>query len=116
MPRTPPRADPSPADLSELAVHADQAAALLKALAHPARLMVLCALAQGERSVGALNAGVPLTQSALSQHLARLRAQGLVLTRRDRQQIHYRLAPGPASKVVALLHAEFCAPGAPVRD
>lgn len=112
MPRRPASPPRTTAPLQDLATHAGAAAGLLKALANPARLMVLCVLAEGERSVGELNAEVPLAQSALSQHLARLRREGLVLTRRESQRIYYRLAPGPARNVVSLLHAEFCAPPA----
>ena len=69
--------------------HAADAARLLKALANEKRLMLLCLLVEGERSVGELNARVELSQSALSQHLSKLRAQNLVSTRRDAQTIYY---------------------------
>lgn len=67
------------------------ATSLLRALAHPQRLKILSVLASGELSVGELQARVALTQSALSQHLAKLRAQNLVATRRQSQTIHYRI-------------------------
>lgn len=92
----------------ELGRHAAAAAALLKALANPHRLQVLCVLVEGERSAGALNACVPLSQSALSQHLAVLREDRLVYTRRDAQSIRYRLAPGPTREILRVLHRYFC--------
>ncbi|MDH4046991.1 MAG: metalloregulator ArsR/SmtB family transcription factor [Gammaproteobacteria bacterium] len=92
--------------------HAADAAGLMKALGNENRLMILCALADGERSVGDLNGIVPLSQSALSQQLARLREQGLVKTRRVSQTIYYTLSPGPTDKVIRLLHDIYCpAPG-----
>lgn len=97
------------ASLADMARHAGEATRLLRALANPHRLMVVCALADGERSVGELNARVPLSQSALSQHLARLRADGLVTTRREAQSILYALPPGPALAIIRQLHATYCA-------
>lgn len=91
--------------------HAADAAGLMKALGNESRLMILCLLAEGERSVGDLNAVVPLSQSALSQQLARLREQGLVETRRDGQTIYYRLADGPTDRVIHLLHDIYCGTG-----
>ena len=88
--------------------HAPNAAGLMKALGNESRLMILCTLAEGERSVGELNALIPLSQSALSQQLARLRQQGLVNTRRESQTIHYSLAEGPADRVIHLLHDIYC--------
>jgi DNA-binding transcriptional ArsR family regulator len=88
--------------------HASDAAGLMKALGNESRLMILCILAEGERSVGELNEMVPLSQSALSQQLARLRQQGLVRTRRESQTIYYSLASGPADRVINLLHEIYC--------
>lgn len=88
--------------------HATNAALLLKTLGNESRLMILCLLAEGERSVGDLNAMIPLSQSALSQQLARLRSQGLVRTRRESQTIYYSLVSGPADKVIQLLHDIYC--------
>lgn len=99
---------PAPLNAIELAQHAAAASKLLKALANPHRLLVLCILGEGELSVGALNARVPISQSALSQHLAVLRADGLVTTRRESQTIYYRVAPGPALDVIRVLHAHYC--------
>jgi DNA-binding transcriptional ArsR family regulator len=92
----------------EMRVHARSAAALLKTLANPARLQILCVLGEGELCVGAINASVPLSQSALSQHLAVLREDGLVQRRRESQSIYYALRPGPALDVIRILHAHFC--------
>lgn len=102
-----------PADaraLAEMVRHAGDAAVLLKALANEQRLLVLCSLVDGPKSVSELNRAVELSQSALSQHLAVLRDAGVVTTRREAQTIHYSLADGPAAGVMAALHAWFCAP------
>jgi ArsR family transcriptional regulator, virulence genes transcriptional regulator len=96
-------------DAEAMRSHSAEAARLLKALGNEKRLMVLCLLAQGERSVGDLNAQVDLSQSALSQHLAVLRNDGLVRARRETQTIYYSLAPGPAQRVIATLHDIYCA-------
>jgi DNA-binding transcriptional ArsR family regulator len=100
------RALPSP---EQMAVNAEEAAALLKALAHPARLLVLCQLVKGEASVGELQPITGLSMSALSQHLAVLREMELVTTRRESQTIHYSLAKGPAITVLDALYAAYCA-------
>lgn len=91
---------------------ANAAAALLRALAHGARLMVLCQLNAGEASAGALQEGSGLSQSAMSQHLARLRDEGLVATRRDGQTIYYRLADTNAARVLETLAQIYCPPKA----
>ena len=92
----------------EMQDHASDAAGLMKALGNESRLMILCILAEGERSVGELNEMVPLSQSALSQQLARLRQQDLVKTRRESQTIFYSLTPGPTDRIIHLLHDIFC--------
>ncbi|NQV87359.1 MAG: winged helix-turn-helix transcriptional regulator [Woeseiaceae bacterium] len=94
--------------LEQMRPHAAEAASLMKALGNESRLMVLCTLADGERSVGELNEIIPLSQSALSQQLAKLRVHGLVETRRDSQTIYYKLAAGPADRVVHLLQEIYC--------
>ena len=99
---------PSP---QQMARHADEAAGLLKALAHPARLLVLCQLVEGECSVGELQPITGLSMSALSQHLAVLREMELVSTRRESQTIYYSLSDGPAVGVLDALHAAYCATG-----
>jgi DNA-binding transcriptional ArsR family regulator len=90
--------------------YADDAAQLLKALANDKRLLILCLLAQCEHSVGELNALLDLSQSALSQHLAILREEGMVNTRREAQIIYYSLASGPAFQVIQTLYSTYCAP------
>lgn len=89
---------------------AGEAARLLKALANEHRLLVLCHLLEGERSVGQLNAELDLSQSALSQHLAVLREDGLVATRRESQTIYYRVASEAVTAVLAALHGIYCSP------
>jgi DNA-binding transcriptional ArsR family regulator len=98
---------PSPS-LDDMARHADEAAALLKALAHPARLMVLCRLSEGEASVGQLQPLTGLSLSALSQHLAVLRELQLVTTQRQAQTILYSLCDSPAVGILAALHTAYC--------
>ena len=93
---------------SELAEKSDQAAGLLAAMANPSRLMVLCHLVDGELTVGTLAERVGLNQSPLSQHLAKLRALGLVKTRRDGQSIHYRLASEEVEAVLKTLYSLYC--------
>jgi ArsR family transcriptional regulator len=88
--------------------NATRAAALLRAIAHEARLLVLCELANGERSAGELVKRSGLSQSALSQHLAKLREGGLVATRREAQVIHYRIADQKAERVLRVLHDIYC--------
>jgi ArsR family transcriptional regulator, virulence genes transcriptional regulator len=93
---------------AKLRPHARSAAGLLKALANEQRLMILCNLTEGELSVGELNERLPLSQSALSQHLAVLREEGIVATRREAQVIRYSLQPGAAAQVIGLLHDIYC--------
>jgi ArsR family transcriptional regulator, virulence genes transcriptional regulator len=97
-------------DPDKLVENAEKASRLLKTMSHPSRLMVLCYLMSGERSVGALNEDIPLSQSALSQHLAGLRKAGLVDTRRESQAIHYRLKSKAASGILEALHQIYCNP------
>lgn len=97
----------SPA-MEAMAEHAREASELMKALSNEHRLMVLCVLMDGELSVGDLNDRVPLSQSALSQHLAWLRKLGLVATRREAQTIYYSLHGDRAQKVIAVLKDIFC--------
>lgn len=97
-------------DITRFEASAAEAARLLRALANERRLMILCQLADGERSVGELLPLVGLSQSALSQHLAVLREEGIVATRRDAQMVRYRIADPAAVKVVATLAEIFCPP------
>lgn len=89
---------------------AGRASEFLKTLGNPHRLMILCELLEGERSVGELEAAIGLRQSALSQHLARLREERLVATRREAQIIRYRLADPAVARTMSLLHEIYCAP------
>ena len=97
-----------PVDMRAMQAHAKEAADLLKKLANEHRLLVLCTLINGERSVGELNALMPLSQSSLSQHLASLRQAGLVKTRRESQTIYYSLRGEHAIKVIAVLQSLYC--------
>lgn len=88
---------------------ADEAAGLLKTLANSQRLRVLCLLVEADMTVGEINEHLPeLSQSALSQHLSRLRDEGLVETRREAQQIWYHLTEGPAVQLMSALHGIYC--------
>jgi ArsR family transcriptional regulator len=98
-------------DLSLFEASASEAAKLLRALGNERRLMILCQLGDGELAVGQIQTRLGLSQSALSQHLAVLRDQGVVATRRDGQTIYYRIADPAAVKVVATLAEIFCPPG-----
>ena len=93
--------------------HAGSAAKLIRALSNEHRLLVLCVLSEGELSVGDLNSRVRLSQSALSQHLAVLRRERLVSTRRSGQTIFYSVANGIAMELIQVLHDYYC--GVPAR-
>lgn len=97
-------------DLDLFQDSAARAAGLLKLLGNEKRLMVLCQLADGELPVGELQARIGLSQSALSQHLALLRAEGIVATRRDGQSIRYRIADPSALRIIETLAELFCPP------
>ena len=99
-----------PISTTDMDEHAGQAANFLKLLANRNRLMILCHLLEGELSVSALNAHLPLSQSALSQHLAVLRHAGVVSTRREHQVIFYRLASTEVTEIMSVLYRQFCAP------
>ncbi len=95
-------------NVEALHTSARRASTLLKSMGNPHRLVVLCQLLAGERSVGELERLVGLSQSALSQHLARLRRDGLVKTRRSAQTIYYSLSGEEASAVLATLYRLYC--------
>lgn len=97
-----------PSDLAALQSNATRACALLKALSNEVRLMLVCRLSEGERSVGELQEFVKLSQSAVSQHLALLREHKLVATRRSGQSVYYRLSSGEAAVLIKTLHDQFC--------
>jgi DNA-binding transcriptional ArsR family regulator len=97
------------AALKKLAKQAGEAAQLLKLLGNEKRLLVLCFLAaRGEMTVGELVGVAKLSQSALSQHLARLRADGLVTFRRTSQTLHYRIADKRALRIIQVLKEIYC--------
>jgi DNA-binding transcriptional ArsR family regulator len=93
---------------SDLKTNAKIAATMLKAIANESRLLILCNLEGKELSVTELNDHLDLSQSALSQHLAVLRKDGLVKTRRESQTIYYSLSDVRASKVIKTLHELYC--------
>ena len=95
-------------DLEQLASNASDAAALLKAMSNPNRLMVLCALLDTEMSVNELNKLIPLSQSALSQHLSALRKAELVSTRRESQTMFYRIQDEAPLAIIMTLKTLFC--------
>ncbi|WP_234984256.1 ArsR/SmtB family transcription factor [Roseivivax jejudonensis] len=94
--------------LEQLENRADHVAGLLSLMGNSRRLLILCRLAEGEASVGALQAQIGLGQSALSQHLAKLRAAGVVATRRDGQSVFYRIADDDVRAIMASLYDTFC--------
>lgn len=97
-------------DMPEMQLAAAKASRLLKALANPDRLLLLCQLTQGEHCVSDMEALVGVLQPTLSQQLAVLRQEGLVTTRRDGKQIFYRIASPDALAVMQVLYQRFCAP------
>lgn len=96
-------------DLAQMSEAADKASALMKTLGHKGRLMVLCQLVTGEKSVGELSQTLQIPQSPLSQHLSRMRKEGLVQTRRDAQTIFYSLKADEAGKMIECLYGLYCA-------
>jgi DNA-binding transcriptional ArsR family regulator len=109
MPATTPFHLPK-SDMARMTGHAEEAAGLLKSLAHPARLLVLCRLVEGEATVSELQTLSGLSMSALSQHLAVLREAALVDTRRQAQAVYYSLRSSPALGVMQALHDAYCKP------
>ncbi len=91
------------------------ACALMKVLANPDRLLLLCELAAGERNVGELEAALGIGQPTLSQQLAVLRDAELVHTRREGKNIYYQIASPQALAVMQVLHTQFCEPAQPSR-
>lgn len=101
----------APVDPSTMQARAEDAADFLRSMASPHRLMILCNLLSGEQTVGALAARLNVGQTVASQHLARLRAEGIVATRREGTSIHYRLASPLAAEFVETMYRLFCATG-----
>lgn len=105
-------ADSAPLTLADFMQQAADAVALLKALSHENRLLILCILCKGERTVGELEGILQLQQAIVSQQLARLRADGVVESRREGRQIYYSIANPLVQDVVALLYRMYCSPKA----
>ncbi len=106
--------DPQARD--RLLEQARKASDLLKALSHETRLLILCILSEGEKSVSELESILTMPQAAVSQQLARLRLEGLVATRRDGRVIYYRLLDDEVRELVEKLYTMFCAPVRGLQD
>jgi DNA-binding transcriptional ArsR family regulator len=91
--------------------HAREASELLKALAHEGRLLILCDLLHGEKSVGELEARLSRRQASVPQQLARFKLEGLLSTRRDGRRICYAVANDRVRSIIGALYASFCGPG-----
>lgn len=98
----------APIDLDRMMTSARTASSFLKAIAHESRLLVLCYLGEGERSVSELEQFLQLRQPTVSQQLARLRLDGLVKTRRDGKTIYYSLADESTRRFISVLYDRFC--------
>jgi DNA-binding transcriptional ArsR family regulator len=96
-------------EIARLADKADDATRLLAAMANPKRLLILCSLLERDMNVGELGVRVGLAQSPLSQHLSKLRARDLVQTRREGQQVFYRIASNDVRRVLTTLYDIYCA-------
>lgn len=94
--------------INEMEQNALEASRLLKSLANPNRLMVLCHLVKGECTVGELERRIGLSQSALSQHLARLREEGIVISRREAQSMYYSVKDQKTQRLLSLLYEMYC--------
>jgi DNA-binding transcriptional ArsR family regulator len=97
-------------DIDMMMRSACQASAFLKALSHEARLIILCLLVEGEKSVSEIEQTLRLRQPSVSQQLARLRAEGFVETRRNGKNVYYSVARPEVRDIVMALHATFCKP------
>jgi ArsR family transcriptional regulator, virulence genes transcriptional regulator len=98
-------------NIQDVTANSEEASQFLMLLANPKRLCILCALLEGERSVASMEEAVGLSQSALSQHLAKLREGGLVSTRREAQSIYYSIADTRTVSLLQVLAELFCKPG-----
>lgn len=98
----------SEADLEQMRQNAAKAEQQLKMLANSNRLLILCSLLKGEKSVGELNQQIALSQSALSQHLAKLRFLGVVEARKDGQQVFYRIISKEVESILQTLYIIYC--------
>jgi len=97
------------ADADKLMENAREAAAFLKAIGHESRLVILCTLSEGEKSVGELETLLQQRQASISQQLARLRSEGLVRARRDGKTVYYSIASNEARTLVGMVYQMFCA-------
>lgn len=113
-PRPPQGPDGTVLDLPTMQARAEEAAEFLRSMASPHRLMILCHLVEGELPVGALAERVGIGQTGTSQHLARLRAEGLVATRRDGTTIFYRIADLRAAALLQVMYGLFCGAAADI--
>lgn len=95
-------------DTAEMLENAGDAADFLKKFAHPSRLMIVCALVDGERSVRDLEDTLGIRQPGLSQQIAELRESGYITGRKDSKYVFYRLADGRIREFISLLHQMFC--------
>ena len=100
----------SPEDIADLMTQARKASEMLKALSHETRLLILCLLSEGEKSVSEIEEIVSLPQATVSQQLARLRFDKIVTTRRDGRMIYYRIADSDVHSVIESLYDLFCKP------
>ena len=100
--------DTSDAEMDRMVKHADTAAQFLKSISHEGRLMILCHLATGEKSVTELERLLSARQAAVSQQLSRWRLEGLVEPRRDGKTIYYRLTDRRATRILDVVYELFC--------
>jgi ArsR family transcriptional regulator, virulence genes transcriptional regulator len=98
-------------DLVKMQESAQRASEMMKLLGHPHRLMILCELKVEERSVGDLSTTIGISQSLVSQHLARMRHENVVTSRRDAQVVYYSLREGEAAMLISTLYDIFCLDG-----
>ena len=101
-------------NVKEMIPSAEAAAKLMRSLSHPQRLLVLCALVEGEKSVAKLRQELGIEQVPMSQQLIRLRSDGLVTARREGTTVHYSIASPEVFTVVEALHSSFCGPPTPL--
>lgn len=98
----------SPSDIDDMFVQAQAASELLKALSHEARLLIMCVLVEGEKSVSEIEETIGLPQATVSQHLSRLRLENLIVARRDGRQIYYRILDTKVATLISTLHTLYC--------
>ncbi len=96
------------AGATEMAAKADGVAGFLKGLANPHRLLIVCCLVEGEKNVTALIAATGIGQTSMSQHLARLREEGIVAVRRDHRSLYYRIEHPAVGELMQTLYRHFC--------